>query len=131
MGQISSTLKSVTKTVPEGDLKGGSQVARQGPGAACPWPAPGCCLGPPGTPSRRLFAYKSPLDLKVTGESPYIHENFRSHRQCRNQVLEDRTLFQHPASGELPPKAIAIDFTAISIAVADSHDEEGVVLPRG
>jgi hypothetical protein len=28
------------------------------------------------------------------------------------------------------PGAIAIDSTAISIAVADSHDDEGVVLPR-
>jgi hypothetical protein len=27
--------------------------------------------------------------------------------------------------------AISIDFTAISIDVAVSHDEEGVVLPRG
>ena len=33
--------------------------------------------------------------------------------------------------GELPPEAISIDSTAIFIAVADSHDEEGVVLPRG
>ena len=39
-------------------------------------------------------------------------------------------------SGTLPgrgiaPGAISIDSTAIFIAVADSHDEEGVVLPRG
>jgi hypothetical protein len=27
--------------------------------------------------------------------------------------------------------AVSIDFTAISIDVAVSHDEEGVVLPRG
>jgi hypothetical protein len=27
--------------------------------------------------------------------------------------------------------AISIDLTAISIAVASSYDEEGVVLPRG
>jgi hypothetical protein len=27
--------------------------------------------------------------------------------------------------------AVSIDFTAISIDVAISHDEEGVVLPRG
>jgi hypothetical protein len=43
--------------------------------------------------------------------------------------------------GEVPPGAISIDsiastavsidFTAISINVAISHDEEGVVLPRG
>jgi hypothetical protein len=28
-------------------------------------------------------------------------------------------------------EAISIDSTAIFIVVADSHDEEGVVLPRG
>jgi hypothetical protein len=27
--------------------------------------------------------------------------------------------------------AVSIDFTAISINIAVSHDEEGVVLPRG
>jgi hypothetical protein len=46
--------------------------------------------------------------------------------------LEDRNL----CSGTLPgwgidPGAISIDSTAIFIAVADSHDEERVVLPRG
>jgi hypothetical protein len=29
----------------------------------------------------------------------------------------------------IAPRAISIDSTAISIAVADSHDEEGLVLP--
>ena len=47
----------VTKTVPEGDLKGGSQVARPGPGAAWPWPAPGGGLGPPGRLRLRLFVH--------------------------------------------------------------------------
>jgi hypothetical protein len=57
-------------------------------------------------------------------------------------ISEDRSLY----SGTLPgrgtaPKAISvdsiastaisIDFTAISINVVVSHDEEGVVLPRG
>jgi hypothetical protein len=46
--------------------------------------------------------------------------------------LGDRTL----CSGTLPRQeialeAISIDSTAISIAIALSHDEEGVVLPRG
>jgi hypothetical protein len=31
----------------------------------------------------------------------------------------------------IAPGAISIDFTAIFIIVADSHDEEGVVLPQG
>jgi hypothetical protein len=53
--------------------------------------------------------------------------------------LRDRSL----CSGTLPGRGIAlgtisidstvvsIDFTAISIDVVVSHDEEGVVLPRG
>jgi hypothetical protein len=47
-------------------------------------------------------------------------------------ISGDRSL----CSGALPgrgiaPGAISIDSTAISIAVADSHDDKGVVLPRG
>jgi hypothetical protein len=50
----------------------------------------------------------------------------------RRPISGDRSL----CSGTLPGKgialgAISIDSTSISIAVADSHDEEGVVLPRG
>ena len=42
-----------------------------------------------------------------------------------------KSLFRHPAGTGNCPGAISIDSTAISIAVADSYDEEGVVLPRG
>ena len=49
-----------------------------GPGLA----APGLCLGTPGTASRRLFAYKKLLDLKVTGVRAEIHEKFCRGR-CR------------------------------------------------
>jgi hypothetical protein len=31
----------------------------------------------------------------------------------------------------IAPGAISIDSTTIFITIADSHDEEGVVLPRG
>ncbi|RAV77725.1 hypothetical protein DBT52_09175 [Aerococcus mictus] len=53
-------------------------------------------------------------------------------RRHRQQVSGDRSL----CSGTLPgrgiaPGAISIDATAIFIAAAVSHDEEGVVLPRG
>jgi hypothetical protein len=36
-----------------------------------------------------------------------------------------------PGAISIDSTAISIDFTAISIDVAVSHDEEGVVLPRG
>jgi hypothetical protein len=53
-------------------------------------------------------------------------------RRHQRPVLGDRSL----CSGTLPgwgisPGAISIDSTAIFIAVADSHNEEGVVLLRG
>jgi hypothetical protein len=53
-------------------------------------------------------------------------------RRHRRPILGDRSL----CSGTLPgwgiaPGAISIDSTAIFIDIADSHDEKGVVLPRG
>jgi hypothetical protein len=46
--------------------------------------------------------------------------------------LEDRILYSGTLSGwGIAPGAISIDYTAIFIAVVDSHDEEGAVLPRG
>ena len=106
----------------------GQTRPRRGPGLA----APGLCVAASCAPSRRLFAYKDPSDLKVTGISASFHDKSRSSAASRKQVSGDRSL----CSGTLPgrgiaPGVIAIDFTAISIAVADSHDEEGVVLPRG
>src|SRR3954449_5575186 len=55
----------VTKTVPEDDLRGASQVARPHPGAAGAWPALGWRLGPPWRPRLRLFAYL----FSVSGKS--------------------------------------------------------------
>jgi hypothetical protein len=42
-----------------------------------------------------------------------------------------KSLFRHLPGWGISPGAISIDSTAISITVAVSHDEEGVVLPRG
>jgi hypothetical protein len=47
------------------------------------------------------------------------------HRRHRRPISGDRSL----CSGTLPGRGITP--RAISIAIADSHDEEGVVLPRG
>ena len=108
--------------------RGGHTKPRRWPGQAAPrGGGPTSC-----TASRRLFAYKLPPDLKLTEEPASIHEKFRRGRHRRKQVSGDRSL----CSGTLPgrgiaPGAISIDSTAIFIAVADSHDEEGVVLPRG
>ena len=122
----------VTKTEPEDEVQEVLEGPRQGPGEGPGLAAPGLCLADSGPPSRRLFAYQLPPDLKVTGIPAFVHEKSRSSAASRKQVSGDRSL----CSGTLPgrgiaPGAISIDSTAIFIAVADSHDEEGVVLPRG
>src|SRR3954463_6146664 len=76
-------LNHVTKTVPEGHLKGGRQVARRHPGVAQPWPAPGCCLGPPGRPRLRLFAHI----IFVSGK-PYAPER-KSTKSSTSAVIEE------------------------------------------
>jgi hypothetical protein len=43
---------------------------------------------------------------------------------------EQKSLFWHPARIGNCTRAISIDSTAIFIAVAISHDKEGVVLPE-
>ena len=84
---------------------------------------------PPTTSPFHLYIFP---DAKTLKHQASIHEKFRS-----SAAIEDKfwgTEISVPApcrDGELPPGAISIDSTAISIAVADSHDEEGVVLPRG
>jgi hypothetical protein len=60
-------------------------------------------------------------------------------RRRRRQILGDRSLCSGtlPGQGSAPGAisitvfAVSIDLTAISIAVAASDDEEGVVLSRG
>jgi hypothetical protein len=63
-------------------------------------------------------------------------------RRRHRRVLGDRNLCSSTLPGwgsasgaisidSIASTAISIDFTAISIDVAVSHDEEGVVLPRG
>jgi hypothetical protein len=69
---------------------------------------------------------KNPKSMSLDPQK--VSQCRRHQRQCSG----DRSL----CSGTLPgwgisPRAISIDSTAISIDYADSHDEEGVVLPRG
>jgi hypothetical protein len=69
-------------------------------------------------------------DAKTLNQSTFSQIKFRSAAAVEDQFQGDRSL----CSGTLPgpgisPGDISIDSTAISIAVAVSHDEEGVVLP--
>jgi hypothetical protein len=91
---------------------------------------------------RMVWAPRAPTDIALPPIYCLRRENpkegglnpWKVSQRCRHRrpVSGDRSL----CSGTLPgrgiaPGAISIDSTAIFIAVADSHDEEGVVLPRG
>jgi hypothetical protein len=71
------------------------------------------------------------FDAKTLNQSASIHEKFRSAAAIEDQFRG--TEVSVPATfrdGGIAPGAISIDSTAIFISVADSHDEEGVVLPK-
>ena len=62
----------------------------------------------------------------------HISRRVPQRRRHRRQVSGDKSLYSSTLPGRgIAPRAISIDSTAIFIAAADSHDEEGVVLPRG
>ena len=76
-----------------------------------------------------LYIAPEKITLSAWTTSP---EKFQSSAAIQNPNSGDRSL----CSGTLPgrgiaPGSISIDSTAIFIAIADSHDKEGVVLPRG
>ena len=76
-----------------------------------------------------LYIAPAPKTLKESTISP---EEFGSSIVTKNPNSGDRSLCFGTLPGRgIAPGAISIDSTAIFIAVADSHDEEGVVLPRG
>jgi hypothetical protein len=88
-------------------------------------------VGPLGAHQHRLspiycLRRKNPQSIRIDPQ--------KVPQRCRHRrpISGDRSL----CSGTLPgrgiaPGAISINSTAIFITVADSHDEEGVVLPRG
>jgi hypothetical protein len=87
----------------------------------------------------------SPIRSLPTENPKTIGENSRTVPQLRRrhrQISGDKSLYSGTLRGrEVPPEpspsvsitisAISIDLTAISINLAVSYDEEGVVLPRG
>ena len=76
-----------------------------------------------------LYIAPAPKTLKESTISP---EKFQSSAATKNPNSGDRSLCFGTLPGRgIAPGAISIDSTAIFIAVAASHDEEGVVLPRG
>jgi hypothetical protein len=88
-----------------------------------------------------LRLYKA-LGRKTLRESAFFLEQFRSAAAVEDKFRGIEVSVLAPCrDGEVPPKpspsvsiavsAISIDLTTISINLAVSYDEEGVVLPRG
>ena len=79
-------------------------------------------MAPP-TPTLRLFKPWRPKNSTPIDETPERLQGRRRHRETPIRGIEVSV----PApcrDGELPPGVISINSTAISIAVADSYDEE-------
>ena len=95
-----------------------------------PRPRPGVVWPPRAPPDAAFWTIYCPR-----GENPNPRRISRNTTPS-SAAIEDKFGGQSLCSGTLPgrgsaPGAISIDSIAITIAVADSHDEEGVVLPRG
>ena len=116
--------------------------AREGPeggqGGPTPYLGAGPSLAaPPGgeaTPwllRLRPFAY-----ILCPSQKPYHNQRYSTKSSVATAIAKTSFGGQNLCSGTPPgwgiaPGVISIDTTAIFIAIAVSHDEEGVVLPRG
>ena len=100
--------------------------------ATSPQARPRHGVGPSDTASHRFFRLDILSDTKTLKQSASIHETFRSSAAIADKIRGTESLCFDTLPGRgIAPGAISIDSTAIFIAVAESHDEEGVVLPRG
>jgi hypothetical protein len=88
-----------------------------------------------------LCLYKA-SGRKTLGESAIFQKEFRSSATTIDEFQGTEVSVPAPCSdGEVPPEPspsvsivvsiVCIDLTAISINLAVSYDEEGVVLPQG
>jgi hypothetical protein len=68
-------------------------------------------------------------DLLTKSRQPPLKTNFGGH--CSGTLPGRGSAPGAISIDSIASTAVSIDFTAISIDVAVSHDEEGVVLPRG
>jgi hypothetical protein len=122
-----------TSTESKAETEGGTKVAAQQGGAGPCLAMQSYGVGPSGVhqPHIALPPIYCPRCKNPKKLSLHPRKVLQCHRH-RRQVLGDKNL----CSGTLPrrgiaPGTISIDSTAIFIAVADSHDEKGVVLPQG
>jgi hypothetical protein len=91
---------------------------------------------------RMVWAHRVPSDLALPPIYCLWRENPKGinlhpwkvlqRRRHRRRVSGDKSLYSGIPPGQgIAPRAISINSTTIFIAIANSHDEEGVVLPRG
>jgi hypothetical protein len=119
------------ETESKAETEEGQEVATPPGGAGAPWPCHPMVWGPwvpsdIAPPPIKSLRCENPKSIGI------FPDKVPQHRCRHKRSLGDRSL----CSGTLPgrgiaPGAISIYFTAISTNVAVSHDEEGVVLPRG
>jgi hypothetical protein len=120
------------------DMKTESKAeTEEGQEAATPWGG----AGPPWLHHHQVWALGHPLTspfrleilsvAKTLNSPTSIHKKFYNATTIEDQFRGIEVSIPAPCrDGELPPEAISIDSTAIFIAIAVSHDEDGVVLPQ-
>jgi hypothetical protein len=97
---------------------------------------------PPWSPPDDAPSPISSLPRKTLKKSANFQKEFRSSAAATNEFRGTEVSVPAPCrDGEVPPEpsssvsiavsTVSVDFTAISINLAVSYDEEGVVLPRG
>src|SRR5664279_3809941 len=87
------------KDVAKDCTEGSHQVDTRSPGAVPPGPAPGSRVGPTCPPSRRLFAFLKPLDLKPSRTEKFSTKQNHSRRHLETLFGGSAALFWHPAGG--------------------------------
>jgi len=101
--KIPGSYFSVTKPEPEGEQQRANRVARHGPGAANPWPAPALCLGPLAS----VDSASSPIYSPPRENPRHQRRNPRkAPSRPSSQTLVRGTevsVLAHCRDGELPP----------------------------
>jgi hypothetical protein len=129
--EAQSSYFSQHETESKAETEDGQEAATPPGGAPPLWPRQGVVWAPGPPPDIALLPIYS-----LWGENPKsisIHLRKVLQRCChRRAILGDISLCSDTLPGRgIAPGATSIESTAISIDIADSHDEEGVVLPRG
>jgi hypothetical protein len=98
---------------------------------AHPW-SRHCVVWAPGVPSDIALLPINSLRCENPKRIGIDPRKVLQHRRHRRPISGDRSLYSGTLPGRgIAPETISINSTTIFIVVADSHDEEGVVLPRG